>query len=261
MFLRTTAEGNYIFLAKDEVCQTKPHLSEKYKSCLVNILSIVAMSQVCVLPLQEDLKGWVNSINSSLKEIEEIAKWEKATNSFTDPDKSERKERSEGAEPSEGAERSERSEKSERSERSDKIEASDKSSEKRDTSDRAERGERGERGERERGERGDRGSRGSSISGKSKWLISPHLYLLIHPSIFPERRQDLHFSVSVCPDSLISGPTYLMSLECVDVRLCACANVLKRLSVKEYEMNSIRPYPSIRGPVQPPCLTLTEKAL
>ncbi len=29
MFLRTTAEGDYIFLAKDEVCQTKPHLSEK----------------------------------------------------------------------------------------------------------------------------------------------------------------------------------------------------------------------------------------
>ncbi|KAL0194337.1 hypothetical protein M9458_012633, partial [Cirrhinus mrigala] len=55
----------------------------------------------------EDLKGWVNSINASLKEIEEIAKWEKATNSSTDPDKSERKERSEGAEPSEGAERSE----------------------------------------------------------------------------------------------------------------------------------------------------------
>ncbi|KAI2664832.1 Spectrin beta chain, non-erythrocytic 4 [Labeo rohita] len=137
--LRTTAEGDYIFLAKDE----------------------------------EDLKGWVNSINGSLKEIEEIAKWEKATNSSTDPDKSERKERSEGAEPSEGAERSERSEKSERSDRSDKIEASDKSSEKRDTSekekgDRGERGERGERRERERGERGDRGSRGSSTSGKSK---------------------------------------------------------------------------------------------
>ncbi|XP_016143818.1 spectrin beta chain, non-erythrocytic 4-like [Sinocyclocheilus grahami] len=129
--LRTTAEGDYIFLAKDE----------------------------------EDLKGWVNSINASLKEIEEIAKWEKATNSFTDPDKSERKERSEGAEPSEGAERSERSEKSERSDRSDKIEASDKSSEKRDTSEK-ERGDRAERGER--GERGDRGSRGSSTSGKSK---------------------------------------------------------------------------------------------
>ncbi|XP_016106135.1 spectrin beta chain, non-erythrocytic 4 isoform X2 [Sinocyclocheilus grahami] len=140
--LRTTAEGDYIFLAKDE----------------------------------EDLKGWVNSINASLKEIEEIAKWEKATNSSTDADKSERKERSEGAEPSEGAERSERSEKSERSDRSDKIEASDKSSEKRDTSekengDRGGRGERGERGERERGWRGDRGSRGSrgsSTSGKSK---------------------------------------------------------------------------------------------
>ncbi|XP_052412138.1 spectrin beta chain, non-erythrocytic 4-like isoform X1 [Carassius gibelio] len=129
--LRTTAEGDYIFLAKDE----------------------------------EDLKGWVNSINASLKEIEEIAKWEKATNSSTDPDKSERKERSEGAEPSEGAERSERSEKSERSDRSDKIEASDKSSEKRDTSEK-ERGGRAERGER--GERGDRGSRGSSTSGKSK---------------------------------------------------------------------------------------------
>ncbi|KTG45369.1 hypothetical protein cypCar_00005573 [Cyprinus carpio] len=126
--LRTTAEGDYIFLAKDE----------------------------------EDLKGWVNSINASLKEIEEIAKWEKATNSSTDPDKSERKERSEGAEPSEGAERSERSE---RSDRSDKIEASDKSSEKRDTSEK-ERGDRAERGER--GERGDRGSRGSSTSGKSK---------------------------------------------------------------------------------------------
>uniref|UniRef100_A0A672MY51 Spectrin beta chain, non-erythrocytic 4-like n=1 Tax=Sinocyclocheilus grahami TaxID=75366 RepID=A0A672MY51_SINGR len=121
---------------------------------------------VCVCSvLQEDLKGWVNSINASLKEIEEIAKWEKATNSFTDPDKSERKERSEGAEPSEGAERSERSEKSERSDRSDKIEASDKSSEKRDTSEK-ERGDRAERGER--GERGDRGSRGSSTSGKSK---------------------------------------------------------------------------------------------
>uniref|UniRef100_A0A673NMD6 Spectrin beta chain, non-erythrocytic 4-like n=1 Tax=Sinocyclocheilus rhinocerous TaxID=307959 RepID=A0A673NMD6_9TELE len=119
---------------------------------------------------------FILSINASLKEIEEIAKWEKATNSSTDPDKSERKERSEGAEPSEGAERSERSEKSERSDRSDKIEASDKSSEKRDTSekengDRGGRGERGERGERERGERGDRGSRGSrgsSTSGKSK---------------------------------------------------------------------------------------------
>ncbi|KTF83907.1 hypothetical protein cypCar_00029055 [Cyprinus carpio] len=129
--LRTTAEGDYIFLAKDE----------------------------------EDLKGWVNSINASLKEIEEIAKWEKATNSSTDPDKSERKERSEGAEPFEGAERSERSEKSERSDRSDKIEASDKSSEKRDTSEK----ENGDRVEREeRGERGDRGSRGSSTSGKSK---------------------------------------------------------------------------------------------
>ncbi|XP_073808197.1 spectrin beta chain, non-erythrocytic 4 [Danio rerio] len=137
--LRTTAEGDYIFLAKDE----------------------------------EDLKGWVNSINASLKEIEDIAKYEKATNSSTDPDKSERKERSEGAEPSEGVERSERSEKSERSDRSDKIEASDKSSERRDASekergDRGDRGERAERGERERGERGDRGSRGSSTSGKSK---------------------------------------------------------------------------------------------
>ncbi len=263
MFLRTTAEGNYIFLAKDEVCQTKPHLSEKDQSCLVNILSIVAISQVCVLPLQEDLKGWVNSINASLKEIENIAKWEKATNSSTDPDKSERKERSEGAEPSEGAERSERSEKSERSERSDKIEASDKSSEKRDTSDRAERGERRERGERERGEQGDRGSRGSSISGKSKWLISPHLYLLIHPSIFPERRQDLHFSVSVAlfvltawfQDQRIWCPLNVSMCVCVRVPMCW------RLSVKEYEMNSIRPYPSIRGPVQPLCLTLTEKAL
>uniref|UniRef100_A0A673NGX6 Spectrin beta chain, non-erythrocytic 4-like n=1 Tax=Sinocyclocheilus rhinocerous TaxID=307959 RepID=A0A673NGX6_9TELE len=144
-----------------------------------NILPIASILQVCVCVCsvsQEDLKGWVNSINASLKEIEEIAKWEKATNSSTDPDKSERKERSEGAEPSEGAERSERSEKSERSDRSDKIEASDKSSEKRDTSekengDRGGRGERGERGERERGERGDRGSRGSrgsSTSGKSK---------------------------------------------------------------------------------------------
>ncbi|XDV21131.1 hypothetical protein PO909_026297 [Leuciscus waleckii] len=134
--LRTTAEGDYIFLAKDE----------------------------------EDLKGWVNSINASLKEIEDIAKWEKATNSSTDPDKSERKERSEGAEPLEGAERSERSEKSERSDRSDKIEASDKSSEKRDASEK-ERGDRGEREERERGDGGDRasrGSRGSSTSGKSK---------------------------------------------------------------------------------------------
>ncbi|XP_051550383.1 spectrin beta chain, non-erythrocytic 4-like [Myxocyprinus asiaticus] len=128
--LRTSAEGDYIFLAKDE----------------------------------DDLKGWVNCINASLKEIEEIAKWEKNTNSSTDPDKSERKERSEGAEPSEGVERSERSEKSERSDRSDKIDASDKSSEKRDTSEK----ERGQRGERERGERGDRGSRGSSTSGKSK---------------------------------------------------------------------------------------------
>lgn len=165
MFLRTTAEGDYIFLAKDEVCQTKPHLSEKDQSCLGNILPIVAISQVCVCVcsvLQEDLKGWVNSINASLKEIEEIAKWEKATNSSTDPDKSERKERSEGAEPSEGAERSE---KSERSDRSDKIEASDKSSEKRDTSEK-ERGDRAERGERR--ERGDRGSRGSSTSGRSK---------------------------------------------------------------------------------------------
>ncbi|KAI7813643.1 putative spectrin beta chain, partial [Triplophysa rosa] len=126
--LRTTADGDYIFLAKDE----------------------------------EDLKGWVNSINASLKEIEEIAKWEKATNSSTDPDKSERKERSEGAEPSEGAERSE---KSERSDRSDKIEASDKSSEKRDASEK-ESGGRGERGER--AERAERGSRGSSTSGKSK---------------------------------------------------------------------------------------------
>lgn len=134
---------------------------------------------------QEDLKGWVNSINASLKEIEDISKWEKATNSSTDPDKSERKERSEGAEPSEGAERSERSD------RSDKIEASDKSSEKRDASEK----ESGERGER--AERGERGSRGSSISGKSKWLISPHVYLLIHPSIFPETRQDPCFSVSV----------------------------------------------------------------
>lgn len=134
--LRTTAEGDYIFLAKDE----------------------------------EDLKGWVNGINASLKEIEDIAKWEKATNSSTDPDKSERKERSEGAEPLEGAERSERSEKSERSDRSDKIEASDKSSEKRDASEK-ERGDRGEREERERGDggdRGSRGSRGSSTSGKSK---------------------------------------------------------------------------------------------
>ncbi|XP_055054839.2 spectrin beta chain, non-erythrocytic 4 [Misgurnus anguillicaudatus] len=125
--LRTTAD-EYIFLAKDE----------------------------------EDLKGWVNSINASLKEIEEIAKWEKATNSSTDPDKSERKERSEGAEPSEGAE------KSERSDRSDKIEGSDKSSEKRDASEK-ESGERGGRRERgERAERGERGSRGSSTSGKSK---------------------------------------------------------------------------------------------
>ncbi|KAA0716675.1 Spectrin beta chain, erythrocytic [Triplophysa tibetana] len=129
--LRTTADGDYIFLAKDE----------------------------------EDLKGWVNSINASLKEIEEIAKWEKATNSSTDPDKSERKERSEGAEPSEGAERSE---KSERSDRSDKIEASDKSSEKRDASEK-ESGERGGRGKRgERAEWGELGSRGSSTSGKSK---------------------------------------------------------------------------------------------
>ncbi|TRY80191.1 hypothetical protein DNTS_003422 [Danionella cerebrum] len=109
----------------------------------------------------EDLKGWVNSINASLKEIEEIAKWEKATNSSTDPDKSERKERSEGAEPSEGVERSE---KSERSDRSDKIEGSDKSSEKRDTSEK----EKGDRGGRERGEGGDWGSRGSSTSGRSK---------------------------------------------------------------------------------------------
>ncbi|XP_051516981.1 spectrin beta chain, non-erythrocytic 4-like isoform X1 [Myxocyprinus asiaticus] len=131
--LRNSAEGDYIFLAKDE----------------------------------EDLKGWVNNINASLKEIDEIAKWEKATNSSTDPDKSERKERSEGAEPFEGAERSERSEKSERSDRSDKIEASDKSSEKRDISEK-ERGERGERGERERREKGDRGSRCSSTSGTSK---------------------------------------------------------------------------------------------
>ncbi|XP_072532290.1 spectrin beta chain, non-erythrocytic 4 isoform X2 [Salminus brasiliensis] len=160
--LRTETEGDYIFLAKDE----------------------------------EDLKRWVNSINASLSEIEEIAKWEKPTTSSTDPDKSERKERSEGAEPSE---KSEKSEKSERSERSDKGEASEKSSEKRDTSEREraerrerERGERdrGERGERERGERGhrergererggrererereergDRGSRASSTSGKSK---------------------------------------------------------------------------------------------
>ncbi|KAL7834294.1 hypothetical protein SRHO_G00285410 [Serrasalmus rhombeus] len=91
--LRTETEGDYIFLAKDE----------------------------------EDLKRWVNSINASLSEIEEIAKWEKPTTSSTDPDKSERKERSEGAEPSE------KSEKSERSERSDKGEASEKSSEKRDT--------------------------------------------------------------------------------------------------------------------------------
>ncbi|XP_066509801.1 spectrin beta chain, non-erythrocytic 4 [Hoplias malabaricus] len=170
--LRTETEGDYIFLAKDE----------------------------------EDLKRWVNSINASLSEIEEIAKWEKPTTSSTDPDKSERKERSEGAEPSE---KSEKSEKSERSDRSDKGEASDKSSEKRDTSgrereerrererERGERGERerGERGQRERGERergerverergerergvrergrereerGDRGSRASSTSGKSK---------------------------------------------------------------------------------------------
>ncbi len=208
-----------------------PTWVKKDQSCLVNILPIVAISQVCVLSLQEDLKGWVNSINASLKEIEEIAKWEKATNSSTDPDKSERKERSEGAEPFEGAERSERSEKSERSDQSDKIEASDKSSEKRDTSekergDRAERGERGERRERERGERGDRGSRGSSTSGKSKWLLSPHLYLLIHPSIFPERRQDLHFSVSVClswqPDfrTDVFDVPWMSMCVCVRVPMC-----------------------------------------
>ncbi|KAK1787483.1 hypothetical protein P4O66_015909 [Electrophorus voltai] len=128
--LKTETEGDYIFLAKDE----------------------------------EEHKAWVNSINASLEEIEEITKWEKPTTSSTDPDKSERKECSEGAEPSEGAERSE---KSERSERSDKGERSDKSSEKRDTleRERVERREqdRGERRERDRGERDrkerDRGDR------------------------------------------------------------------------------------------------------
>ncbi|KAI5089590.1 spectrin beta chain, non-erythrocytic 4-like isoform X1, partial [Silurus meridionalis] len=156
--LRSETDGDYIFLAKDE----------------------------------EDLKRWVNSINASLNEIEEIAKWEKPTTSSTDPDKSERKERSEGAEPSEKSERSDRSDKRE-------GEKSSESSEKRDTLERVrmerrgrergerERGERGERGEREeRGERGERGtrekererererekgdrsSRGSSTSGKSK---------------------------------------------------------------------------------------------
>ncbi|XP_035382690.1 spectrin beta chain, non-erythrocytic 4, partial [Electrophorus electricus] len=113
--LKTETEGDYIFLAKDE----------------------------------EEHKAWVNSINASLEEIEEITKWEKPTTSSTDPDKSERKECSEGAEPSEGAERSE---KSERSERSDKGERSDKSSEKRDTLER----ERVERREQDRGERRER---------------------------------------------------------------------------------------------------------
>ncbi|XP_076847169.1 spectrin beta chain, non-erythrocytic 4 [Brachyhypopomus gauderio] len=143
--LKTETDGDYIFLAKDE----------------------------------EEHKTWVNSINTSLAEIEEIAKWEKPTTSSTDPDKSERKECSEGAEPSEGAERSEKSEKSEQSERSDKV-LSDKSSEKRDTLERErverqeqdrggdrrerdrrerdrDRGERDrDRGERDRGERGER---------------------------------------------------------------------------------------------------------
>ncbi|KAB5522745.1 hypothetical protein PHYPO_G00162970 [Pangasianodon hypophthalmus] len=91
--LRSETDGDYIFLAKDE----------------------------------EDLKRWVNSINASLSEIEEIAKWEKPTTSSTDPDKSERKERSEGAEPSEKSERSDRSDKRE-------GEKSSESSEKRDTS-------------------------------------------------------------------------------------------------------------------------------
>ncbi len=141
----------------------------------------------------------------------------------------------------EGAERSERSEKSERSDQSDKIEASDKSSEKRDTSekergDRAERGERGERRERERGERGDRGSRGSSTSGKKQMtpLSTP---LFTHPSLHLSRKKTGLAFLCLClfvltawfQDRCIWCPLN------VDVRLCACANVLKRLSVKEYE--------------------------
>ncbi|TSR75235.1 Spectrin beta chain, non-erythrocytic 4 [Bagarius yarrelli] len=152
--LRSETDGDYIFLAKDE----------------------------------EDLKRWVNSINASLNEIEEIAKWEKPTTSSTDPDKSERKERSEGAEPSEKSERSDRSDKregeksSESSEKRDLLdiermerrgrERGEKERRDRERGERGERGQRGdngERGERERDrERGDRSSRGSSTSGKSK---------------------------------------------------------------------------------------------
>ncbi|XP_062844411.1 spectrin beta chain, non-erythrocytic 4 isoform X2 [Trichomycterus rosablanca] len=121
--LRSETEGDYIFLAKDE----------------------------------EDLKRWVNSINTSLSEIEEIAKWEKPTTSSTDPDKSERKERSEGAEPSEKSERSDRSERREgekSSESSDKRDTLERVRLERRARDRGERAER-ERAERERAERGE----------------------------------------------------------------------------------------------------------
>ncbi|XP_018598343.1 spectrin beta chain, non-erythrocytic 4 isoform X2 [Scleropages formosus] len=80
---------------------------------------------------EEDLKGWITNITTSIKEHEEIAKWgqPQPTTSSTDEgtrrdgskaDKSEKGERSDRADKVEKGERSEKSEKVERSEKADR---------------------------------------------------------------------------------------------------------------------------------------------